>query len=77
MDDDGAPPVVVPMTALPPDTLRALVEEFVTRDGTDYGTYERSLEDKMRDVMRQLARDEARIVYDPGSQTANIVVGRR
>jgi uncharacterized protein len=77
MDDEEATPVEIPMAALPPDTLRALVEEFVTRDGTDYGTYERSLDDKVRDVMRQLARDEARIVYDPGSQTANIVVGRR
>ncbi len=77
MDDEEATPVVVPMSALPPETLRALVEEFVTRDGTDYGTYERSVDDKVRDVMRQLACDEARIVYDPGSQTANIVVGRR
>jgi uncharacterized protein YheU (UPF0270 family) len=76
MDDEDTTPVVVPMSALPPETLRALVEEFVTRDGTDYGTYERSLEDKVRDVMRQLARDDARIVYDPASQTANIVVKR-
>jgi uncharacterized protein YheU (UPF0270 family) len=77
MDDEDTTPVVVPMTALPPETLRALVEEFVTRDGTDYGTYERSLDDKVRDVMRQLARDDARIVYDPASQTTNIVDAKR
>jgi uncharacterized protein YheU (UPF0270 family) len=27
----------VPHTALAPDVLRRLIEEFVTRDGTDYG----------------------------------------
>jgi uncharacterized protein YheU (UPF0270 family) len=77
MDEDETTPVVVPPAALPADTLRALVEEFVTRDGTDYGVRERTLDEKVRDVMRQLARDEAHIVYDPGSATANIVVGPR
>lgn len=76
-DENDAAPIDVPPEALPPATLRALLEEFVTRDGTDYGTRERSLDDKVRDVLRQIARGEAKIVFDPGSQTANIVATRR
>jgi len=60
--------------ALSPDALRALVEEFVSRDGTDYGAVERSLDEKVADVMRQLDRGEARIVFDPESETATIVL---
>ena len=65
--------VDVPYNVLSPDALRHLVEEFVTRVGTDYGARERTLDEKVADVMRQLERGEARIVYDPAAQTANIV----
>ena len=58
---------------LSPETLRALVEEFVTRDGTDYGAVERELDAKVAAVMRQLARGEVRIVFDPESETTTLV----
>ena len=56
--------------------LRRLVEAFVTREGTDYGRLEKSLDDKVADVMRQLDRDEAKIVFDPDSESINIVSSR-
>ena len=68
--------IEVPPGQLSRDALRALVEEFVTRDGTDYGAVERSLEDKVADVLRQLARGEVRIVFDPESESATIVSSR-
>jgi uncharacterized protein YheU (UPF0270 family) len=71
---DSAAVTEVPYTALKPETLRALIEEFVTRDTTDYGERERTLGDKVEDVMRQLRRGEARIVFDTDSGTINIVV---
>lgn len=61
---------------LSPEVLRGLVEEFVTRDGTDYGAVERSVEEKIAGVMAQLLSGEARIVFDPDTETANIVVAR-
>lgn len=63
----------VPWATLSDETLDRLIAEFVTRDGTDYGDVERSLADKIADVRRQLARGEAKIVFDPESETANIV----
>ncbi len=64
----------VPMEALPQDVLRSLLEEFVTRDGTDYGAQELALEEKVENLRRQLACGEARIVFDPESESVNIVV---
>ena len=65
--------IEVPYTALSEEALERLMEEFVTRAGTDYGSVERSLADKIADVRRQLARREAVIVFDPETETANIV----
>lgn len=58
------------------DALRGLVEEFVSREGTDYGHADRSLESKVRDVLRQLEEGEARIVFDLTTETASIVASR-
>ncbi len=61
---------------LSPDALRGLVEEFVSREGTDYGHADRSLESKVAAVFRQLESGEARIVFDLTSESASIVTVR-
>lgn len=66
--------VEVPYSALSDETLTGVIEEFVTRAGTDYGAVERSLADKIGDVRRQLVRGEAVLVFDPESATIDIVV---
>jgi hypothetical protein len=78
-DDEPLDPrafVEVPLDALREATLVALVESFVGREGTDYGSIERSLEEKVADVRRQLERGEARIVFDPETETVSIVPAR-
>ena len=65
--------VEVPYARLSADVLRRVAEEFVTRDGTDYGAAEKPLEEKVTDVTRQLECGEAAIVYDAESDTINIV----
>jgi uncharacterized protein len=65
--------VEVPYTRLADDVLRRMAEEFVTRDGTDYGASEKTLEEKVADLRRQLERGDAAIVYDAASGTINIV----
>ena len=51
--------VELPPDALSPEALRDLVEEFVTRDGTDYGAVERGVEEKVAQVTAQLRSGEA------------------
>ena len=65
--------IVIPVDQLNDDTLVALIEEFVTRDGTDYGEQEIALARKVEQVKAQLARGEVLIVYDPGQEQANLV----
>ena len=59
---------------LEPDTLRAVIESFVLREGTDYGEHETSLEDKVAQVLIQLRRGEAHITFDPATESVNVVV---
>jgi hypothetical protein len=56
------------------DALRGVIEAFVLREGTDYGETHHSLEDKVQQVLRQLERKEARIVFDPNTESVDIVV---
>jgi hypothetical protein len=64
---------VVPYTELAPELLHAVVESYVLREGTDYGEKEFSLEEKVAHVIRQLKRGEARIMFDPESESVSIV----
>lgn len=66
----------IPYDQLEPDTLRALVEEYVTRAGTDYGGAEVPLPTKVQQVLAQLERGEAVITYDPKTQSCDIVPRR-
>jgi uncharacterized protein YheU (UPF0270 family) len=75
-EGEAPPGVELSPDQLSPDTLRGLVEEFVTRDGTDYGAVERGAEEKIAQVLAQLAAGAARIVFDPETETANIVDAR-
>jgi uncharacterized protein len=67
-------PVEVPYSELSADLLHAVVESFVLREGTDYGEKEFSLEDKVARVITQLKRGEAKIVFDPESESVTIAV---
>ena len=77
--DDGsgksapAESVVVPYTELAADLLHAVVESYVLREGTDYGEKEFSLDDKVAHVMKQLKRGDARIVFDPETESVSII----
>ena len=70
---DRHEPVVVPHAELSPEALRGVVESFVLREGTDYGERDVAFETKVAQVIRQLERGEARIMFDPVTQSVQIV----
>jgi uncharacterized protein YheU (UPF0270 family) len=49
--------------------LRSVVEEFVTRDGTELS----ELEPKVTEVLGRLGRREAELWFDPEAGTCNIL----
>ena len=75
-DPDTPEPVVVPARELSPEALRRVIESFVLREGTEYGARDVTLEDKVDDVLRQLDRGEAAIVFDPETESIDIVATR-
>jgi uncharacterized protein YheU (UPF0270 family) len=74
--DEGLRGIELSPDQLSPEALRGLIEEFVTRNGTDYGAVERSVEEKIAQVRAQLTSGEALLVFDPKTEAANIVVTR-
>tara|TARA_B100001123_G_C14684343_1_gene778720 strand:+ start:288 stop:503 length:216 start_codon:yes stop_codon:yes gene_type:complete len=65
--------VEIPYTELSGDALRGVIEEFVSREGTEYGQREYTLEDKINRVVRQLESGEVKLFFDEQSQTCNLV----
>jgi hypothetical protein len=63
----------IPYDQLNPDTLRRMIEEFVTRDGADWAEVGCALEDKVAQVLQQLRSKKVKVVFDLASQTANLV----
>ena len=76
METEKPEPIVIPHTELSAEALRSVVESFVLREGTDYGEREISLDQKVAQVLRQLERGEARIIFDAKLETVDIVVSR-
>jgi len=70
--DEPAEALEIPHRQLSAEALRGVIESFVLREGTDYGEREVSLEAKIAQVLRQLQRGEARILYDPLSHSIDI-----
>jgi uncharacterized protein YheU (UPF0270 family) len=58
---------------LSPEALQGVIDEFVSRDGTDYGITEAALETKIQQVKRQLKSGHAVLVYDSETKTCNIL----
>ncbi|WP_158780892.1 YheU family protein [Pantoea sp. BAV 3049] len=65
--------MIIPWKDLEAETLDNLIESFVLREGTDYGEQERSLEQKVKDVRRQLSSGEAVLVWSELHETVNIM----
>ena len=63
----------IPWNALSEQALTGLIEEFVLREGTEYGTADVSLAEKCEQVMIQLRQGLAQIVFDPDTQTSSII----
>lgn len=67
--------MLIPANLLESDTLTRLIEDFVTRDGTDNGD-ETPLQTRIERVRRALDKGEAVIVFDPESQQCQLALKR-
>jgi uncharacterized protein YheU (UPF0270 family) len=65
--------VLVPPERLQLTVLRALLEEYASRDGTDYGEREYTLDEKVERLHSQLRTGDLYILYDADSEQWDLV----
>ena len=63
----------IPPDALEPATLRAVIEEFITRHGAVHGHAESDLDTQVGHVMKQLKSRRVVLVFDEEQGTCNIL----
>jgi len=65
--------MIIPLEQINEETLTAIIEEFILREGTDYGVIDTSKVDKIAQVKLQLQQGSAVIVYSELHETVNIL----
>ena len=65
--------IQVPHRMLPAETLDALLETFVTRQGYDTTDVATDMHDWVRDLKRQLERGELLIVHDLQTESTEVM----
>lgn len=68
--------MIIPVEKLSTDAVHGLIEEFITREGTDYGEVEFSLTDKVEQVKAQLSNGEVVVVFDAVLESVSIKTRR-
>jgi uncharacterized protein len=68
--------IVIPHRALSAEALRGVVESFVLREGTEYGEREVSLDQKVAEVLHQLERGEAQVIFHATLESIDIIVSK-
>lgn len=62
----------IPVNKLSPEALQGVIDEFISRAGTDYGEIEASRETKFRQVKYKLETGMAVLIFDDETETTNI-----
>lgn len=65
--------LIIPVEQLSEETFDAVLEEYIHREGTDYGEYEFSLADKRSQLRQQIKDGKICLCYDPVSQTCTLL----
>ena len=63
----------IPHSHVPEQTLLAIIEEFISREGTDYGHREYTLDEKVEKVKSQLLNGEIKLLFDSETSSCNLV----
>ncbi len=72
-NDSDSNPIEIKPEQLSSEILQSIIEEFIQREGTDYGNFEASLDLKIQQIQRQLNKKEIHIVFDPTTESVNLM----
>lgn len=65
--------VEVPVARVPAESLAGLLEEYASRDGTDYGERETPLAERVAQLEQRLKSGELRLLFDAASEQWDIL----
>lgn len=69
-------PVEIEAQQLSDMALAGIIENFILREGTDYGAQEVSYDKKSEQIRRQIDRGEIKIVFDQASESVSLLTDR-
>ena len=65
--------MIIPEDSLDKELLERLLEEIVTRDGTDYGEIELSTEQKVKNALNGLKTGQTKLFWDADTESASLI----
>lgn len=71
--DQQVPPVRIPYDSISEEALSAIIENFILREGTDYGFHEVAYKTKFEHVLKKIKSDEFIITFDPSSESVTLL----
>jgi uncharacterized protein YheU (UPF0270 family) len=71
--NENQPPIEIPIEILSPDALQGIIDQFIFREGTDYGSSEVPHEVKVEQIRSQLRSSQIKIVFDPASESVTLM----
>ncbi len=66
--------IVIPYDQLSTDALTGVLEEYASREGTEYGVQDVPLASKVAQLKAQLVNNSACVVFDEDSGTCNLML---
>lgn len=66
-------PTQVPMEALSEGALFGVIDDYILREGTDYGHQEIGLDEKRAQVIKRLKSGDAVIVFDAATESCTVM----
>lgn len=65
--------LIIPYQRLSQTALDGLVDEFILREGTDYGRTEYSLDEKREQIFKQMKAGFIQVVFNPTTETTSLL----
>jgi len=63
----------IPYESVSSETLTCILEEYASREGTEYGDHDYSIEEKVAQLYAQLKRGDIGLTFDPNTETCTLV----
>ena len=65
--------IEIPPNKLADEILVSIIEEFINREGTDYGKQEVKLDVQIKRARSKIMRGDVLIMFDPKTESCNLI----